>query len=128
MYTLFIDDERFPIASYITFDEVMEYTAVAFGLIADSREMTIVVRSYEEMEDVVEKFGTPTHVDFDHDLGEGLNGYDCARYFVGRYLDGLGFPDAWAIHSQNPIGRQNIDRLMNNLLEYKKSEEEKERT
>lgn len=131
MYTLFIDDERVPANPYYGIakpnwdgynQKEMEALINVMGELP-----IIVVRDYDKMVQVVETMGTPRHVDFDHDLGEGLNGYDCARYFVGRYLDGLGFPETWAIHSQNHIGRANIERLMDNCRKFKEKEEAKER-
>lgn len=95
-YTLFLDDERFP-----TDDE------------------SVVVRSFNEAVDYVKRNGPPEHIDFDHDLGNGRNGYDFAVWLCDRYLDGEGsFPISYAVHSQNPIGRRKIIDIMNDMLEY----------
>ena len=94
-YVLFLDDERLPV-----------------------EEDSVVVRSFEEACDYVNLFGTPTHVDFDHDLGGFYTGMDFARWLVERALNGEGFVDTYAVHSQNPIGKANIEGFINNYLNY----------
>lgn len=96
-YTLFIDDERHPVN-------------------VDS----VVARSYDKAVEYVKRNGTPKHVDFDHDLGDGKTGLDFAWWLIHRDIDGFGFPETYAVHSQNPIGKENIMKLMNNYMEKKK--------
>jgi len=94
-YTLFVDDERMP------------------------RDVSsVVVRTYNEACKYVTINGTPDHVDFDHDLGDGESGHDFAKWLVNRALDGHGFPSSFAVHSQNPIGRKNITETMNSYLKF----------
>lgn len=88
-YTLFLDDEREPV---------------------DPKSR--VCRSFEEAVACVETYGVPTHVDFDHDLGEDKTGYDFARWLTDYDLDVGGFPETYAVHSQNPIGRRAIVFMM----------------
>ena len=60
-------------------------------------------------------------ISFDHDLGEEFSGYDCAKYLVDYCLDRqLPLPD-FAVHSQNPVGKENIERLLNNFKEQQKT-------
>ena len=73
------------------------------------------VYSYEEFVTYLEKKGLPDFISFDHDLGEGLSGYDCAKYLVDYCLDRqLPLPN-FAVHSQNPVGKENIERLLANF-------------
>ena len=95
-YVMFLDDERYPVG-----------------------ESSIVVRSYEEAVEVVMSMGVPKHVDFDHDLGEGMNGYDFAKFLVEVALDGGDFPESYSIHSQNPIGKRNITGIMENYIKHR---------
>jgi hypothetical protein len=88
-YTIFLDDERFPVS-----------------------DSSVILRSFDDAVAHVISNGVPDHVDFDHDLGEGRNGHDFAKWLVDRALDGYGFPKSYAVHSQNPIGASNIRATM----------------
>lgn len=96
-YQIFLDDERVP--SYY-------------------REDRIICRSYRNATRLVHELGLPYHVDFDHDLGEDVpTGYDFAKFLVEYHLEYNIVPTlTWSIHSQNPVGRENIDNLMRNLF------------
>lgn len=95
-YTLFLDDERCP-----------------------TDDSSVIVRSYNEAVAYVREHGTPDHVDFDHDLGEGRSGYDFAVWLCDRALDGGGFPATYDVHSQNPIGKRKIIDIMNDMYTYR---------
>lgn len=88
---LFIDDERFPPSNGYDW---------------------IIVRSYDEAVNYASKYGIPSHISFDHDLGEGKSGYDFTKWMVEQDLDkgGTFIPSdfTYAVHSQNPIGTANI--------------------
>ena len=73
------------------------------------------VYSYEEFVDYLERKGLPDFISFDHDLGEDLSGYDCAKYLVEYCLTHqLPLPN-YQVHSQNPVGKENIERLLENF-------------
>ena len=73
------------------------------------------VYSYEEFVDYLERKGLPDFISFDHDLGEDLSGYDCAKYLVEYCLTHqLPLPN-YKVHSQNPVGKENIERLLENF-------------
>ena len=73
------------------------------------------VYSYEEFVDYLEREGLPDFISFDHDLGEDLSGYDCAKYLVEYCLTHkLPLPN-YQVHSQNPVGKENIERLLDNF-------------
>lgn len=56
----------------------------------------------------------PNAICLDHDLGEEKSGYDIAKYIVNRCIDeGKELP-LFASQSANPVGRENIMRLLSN--------------
>lgn len=58
-------------------------------------------------------------VHFDHDLGEGKNGYDCVKWLINWCLEnGYGAPDH-DIQSANPVGRENIESVFNTYNKIK---------
>jgi hypothetical protein len=89
-------------------------------------EHWVVVRSYNELVDCINKLGLPTFVSLDHDLNDahyshGLRGdnipydqyaektgYDCAKWLVDYCMKkGVKHPP-YVVHSMNPVGKQNI--------------------
>lgn len=99
IWHLFLDDERFPGAS--------------------APKHTIIARSSAEAIDAVQKFGCPQHIDFDHDLGDDDTSIKFINWFIEAVLDDLiVIPQrfTYAIHSQNPVGRDNINSKMEGLL------------
>ena len=96
-YKLFIDDERDPIG-----------------------DDWVIVRSYDEAISKIKELGCPGFISFDHDLGEGKNGFEIAKELVEMLLDGVikiedGSFDFY-VHSQNPVGKENIRSFLNNFL------------
>ena len=97
-YKLFIDDERFPL---------------------DTR--SVVVRSSKEAIDYVKLQGVPRHIDFDHDLGGEDTSMVFIKWFIEMLLDGdIKLPDSftYAVHSQNPVGVNNIKAKMDGIINY----------
>lgn len=93
-YKLFLDDERDPAGT--------DY---------------IVVRSFDEAVEAVKVNGFPMYVSFDHDLGEGQEtGYDFANWLVEQDMKfEWWFGEktfGWFVHSQNPVGKANIEGLL----------------
>ena len=100
----------------------------------------IWVLNYEEFIEWIRKNGLPQKICFDHDLGEdvaiklvskGINkkkarevkklaksGYDCAKWLVDYCIDhDLQIPD-WNVQSANPVGKENINGLLNNAKKH----------
>lgn len=78
----------------------------------------IGVRSYREFVDWITFHGLPAYISFDHDLGLAESGYDCAKWLVEYCLDHeVSLPD-FDVHSQNPVGKENIIALLNNFIKY----------
>ncbi len=95
-YNIFLDDERFPSDS-------------------DNKEY-IIIRNYKDFVNTINLLGLPNYISFDHDLGESKTGYDCAKYLVEYCLDNnLTATFKFYVHSQNPIGKENIIKLLNNF-------------
>ena len=98
---VFLDDERMPIGN----DLVVYRTAES--LIDHISRQRVVL----------------TFISFDHDLGETLmTGYDFVRWIVDQELDGrqiLSDDFSYYVHSQNPVGKRNIESLLGNYIEYK---------
>ena len=85
----------------------------------------IIVRSFQEAVKFVQKNGIPNYISFDHDLGcDEFNniypsGYDFAKWLIEMDLDNLyKFPEDFKfnVHSANPIGKANIEGILNNYL------------
>ena len=90
----------------------------------------VVVRSFEEAVEFINKFGIPKYISFDHDLGCDKNGklyktgYDFAKYLIESDLDNIAtFPKNFTfnVHSANPVGKENIENLLKNYLKFKKA-------
>ena len=73
------------------------------------------VYNYEDFVEYITQNGLPDFISFDHDLGEDESGYDCAKYLVEYCIEhNLSLPK-FSVHSQNPVGKENIERLLNNF-------------
>ena len=98
-YKLFLDDERFP---------------------PEDGSVWIIVRNYAEFLHCIGKYGMPAFISFDHDLGEGKDGYDCATWLGNFSIDcDLDLPDFY-VHSQNPVGAASINGYLNCLKRFRK--------
>lgn len=99
-WTLFLDDERYP--SKLT-------------------PTTVVCRSSDEAIRVTSKRGCPVHIDFDHDLGPGDTSMKYISWLGNQILDdNISIPPGftYAIHSQNPVGRKNIESYVDQLIKH----------
>jgi hypothetical protein len=57
--------------------------------------------------------GNVTFISFDHDLGNGITGYDVAKKIEESAYSGyLEIPIEYKVHSANPIGSKNIHDAM----------------
>lgn len=80
-----------------------------------------VCRSYDEAVIEMLTHGCPSMITFDHDLGlNSKTGYDLAKWMVDMDLtwEGKFIPAdfTFEVHSQNPVGKANIEALLNNYL------------
>lgn len=97
-YKLFLDDERYPVTSD-----------------------WIIARTVEDAMWYIENRGIPFYISFDHDLGKNrLNGMDFAKLFAHYAMDHnviLAGNFDFYVHSQNPVGAENIRSYMTQWLE-----------
>ena len=91
-------------------------------------EFDFVARSYDEAVAIIKRHGVPSFISFDHDLGvdeSGVllhSGFDLAKWLVENDLDGVyKFPKdfSFKVHSQNPVGKENIISLLDSYLKYR---------
>lgn len=105
-WNLFIDDERFP-----PYSENTEW---------------YIARNADEVYTYVTTFGMPEFISFDHDLGEGeKTGHDIAKMLIQHDMDTQYEDEKFSksfdfyVHSQNPVGRNNIIGVLNSYLNQK---------
>ena len=89
----------------------------------------LTLRSYKEAVTYMEMFGCPNIIYFDHDLGKEKTGYDLAKWIVNKDLDEDFIPEDFEfhVHSANPIGRENIEKLLGMYLKHKEEFMEKQK-
>lgn len=107
-WNLFLDDERLPPR--------------------DDREWAIARSCTDAIQLIRLKGSCPSYISFDHDLGAGEtgpypDGMSFANWLVESDLDsGYNFiPSDFSfyVHSQNPVGRGNIEGILNNYLRFR---------
>ncbi len=79
------------------------------------------LKEYPEFVDYIREFGLPDEIFFDHDLGDDElgTGYDAAKWLVNYCMDrDLNLP-LWSVQSANPVGRQNINGILNNYKNHR---------
>jgi hypothetical protein len=127
-HLLFLDDIRVP---YTVFD----YT----GNDIYTLSFWQIVRNYESFVAHIDQKGLPDVISFDHDLADShytppefwddyekskewqdaqvhteKTGYDCAKWLVQYCIDNKKKLPKFYCHSLNPVGKDNILRLLNN--------------
>lgn len=101
-YKMFIDDERVP---------------------PNGETDWVVKRCFTSAMHHIYYNGCPNHISFDHDLATHLTGYDIAKELVLLDMDGeVKIPKDFTfyVHSQNPVGAENIRQYLTSYLESKK--------
>lgn len=127
---LWLDDYRNP----------MEGQWLVFSPITLEDLEVFWVKSYKEFTDWITENGLPDAICFDHDLGlevafkarskgmskrksrllkkEEKTGYDAAKWLVDYCMNNdLKLP-LYNIQSANPVGKENIDKLLINFKKY----------
>lgn len=96
---LFIDDERMPPAD---------------------QNNWLIARTYDSAIDILQKFNID-YISFDHDLGDGGSGMDVAKWLVEYDIDNdiIGDKFDFFVHSQNPVGTENINKYLGQYIEEK---------
>jgi hypothetical protein len=81
----------------------------------------IVARSSTEAIGWVVLRGIPQHISFDHDLGGEDTSMVFLHWLANKVVDvELEFPEGftYTVHSQNPVGAQNIRGFMGGLIKF----------
>ena len=114
-WNLFLDDERTPDhVTWAPWDVRMKY----------HNEQWVICRNRADVVLTIMSRGMPSYISFDHDLGQDEpTGHDIAKLIVDwdmndRYYS-LPEDFSFYVHSQNPIGKANIEGLLNNYLKVK---------
>lgn len=119
---------------FLFLDDIREVKDVTWLILPDAEWQ--IVRSFAQFVEFVEKNGVPYFVSFDHDLADEhyrqsmynkdrhytqyytdgtfkeKTGFHCAKWLVEYCLDkNLAIP-RYVAHSMNPIGRENIQSIM----------------
>lgn len=128
---LWLDDYRDPLDTKIDW--------MAFSPIG--RNVDVVwVTSFQEFCDQIMIYGLPDGICFDHDLADEhydiysntdltleeyyhtndreMTGYDCAKWLVEYCLDNSKKIPPYAIQSANPVGKENIDKLLKSFIAF----------
>lgn len=113
-YNLFIDDERNP----------EDVTWALYNTGYEHRRW-VIARSFSDVVMIIRGYGMPNFVSFDHDLGQDEpTGHDITKQLVEWDMGDKRYPFPadfdFYVHSQNPIGKANIEGLLNNYLEFRK--------
>lgn len=116
-WNLFIDDER----------DLSNVTWAPLQIQEKYRnEEWVVARNGQEVLDVFLEKGMPSYISFDHDLGEDSGtGYDIVKMLIAIDMetpeDMYRFPENFEcyVHSKNPIGKANIEGLLNNYMKVR---------
>lgn len=116
---IFLDDER-------NFEDVTWVNYPQF-------DKVITLRQYHEFENYIDNLvikGSKLeglYFSFDHDLGledaewcQEMTGHDCAWYLVELMSEVGTNPNTvnYFVHSMNPIGKKNIEGLLDNYKEF----------
>jgi hypothetical protein len=124
---LWLDDVRNPFVA----DWLLQYAPDY------EKDEVVWVKNYNQFVEWINTNGLPDMICFDHDLAdireipnstlvlasdwnEEKTGYDCAKWLVEYCMDNnLKLPD-WEIQSANPVGRDNINGLLNGYSKFRK--------
>lgn len=108
-WNLFLDDIRNPIAGSLP-----------------PEQFFVIARSSQAAKSMVEEMGVPSFISFDHDLGGTDTAMEFTKWLIERDMNNFGnsIPEnfSFVVHSANPVGKVNIQSLLNNYLQYKKGE------
>jgi len=114
---LWLDDYRDP----------LEGQWLVFSPIKGNHYTVHWVKNYNQFVEWINTNGLPTGICFDHDLdpNQGISGieiidektgFDCAKWLVEYCIDNNKPLPLYNIQSANPVGKENIDKLLQNYL------------
>lgn len=97
-WNLYLDDERNP----------------------KTQKKFLVARSVDEAKKLIKEKGFPSYMSLDHDLGDDETGYDFVKWITKEYQDKELPEFEFNVHSANPVGAENIKKLLDNFIKFKK--------
>lgn len=113
LYSLFIDDERIPERGYES--DVPDGVALQYSKLEYSGDHNwIICRSSFEAIEYVKKYGPPTFISFDHDLGGNDTSREFLKWWGYEWNEAVRFPD-FVVHSENVVGRVWITDFINSF-------------
>jgi hypothetical protein len=117
-HILWIDDMRDPNSK--NWKEYLAYVAEEFlGVPLNECVVNWVKNKNEFIQHLIVE-AWPDLICFDHDLGLGPTGYDCAKYLVDMCMEtGNPLPE-FTSQSSNPVGREDIICLLENYKKHAK--------
>lgn len=134
---LFLDDYRDP---FDTKADWLFYSPIG-------RNVDVVwVKSYQEFVDYITTNGLPDGICFDHDLVDEhydpsmydgtyndlyphfteKTGYDCAKFICEYCMDNNKDIPPYNIQSANPVGSENIDKLLKSFISFCQNDKSKD--
>ena len=78
----------------------------------------IHVKNYNEFINWLQNNGIPYIVSFDNDLGEELEGIDCAKYLCELCIELKKMVPLYIVHSQNNVVNKRIYDKLNDTIKY----------
>lgn len=112
---LWLDDVRNPFLG----DWLLQFSPEYHYEMGRGTHEVIWVKNYNDFVTWIEVRGLPDEIGFDHDLGVNKSGYDAAKWLVDYCLDNNKELPEWFIQSANPVGRDNINGLLNSFKEFR---------
>lgn len=76
------------------------------------------VKDYDEFVTYLTENSMPDGISWDHDLGTGLTGLDCAKWLIEYCMNNAVRLPKYFVHSHNPVGRDNIQGYLDNYLKF----------
>lgn len=117
---LFLDDEREP--KDCTWIDYRKYIELGYEF--------VIVRTFGQFEFFINNNPIPSVISFDHDIqdfvdNEEKTGYDCMKFFCDFYeksKETLDFYPEMIYHTQNPIGKKNMQAYSENYKKFKEKD------
>lgn len=78
----------------------------------------IILKTYDEFVNYINNNGLPRCIFFDHDLGEGKTGYDCAKFLVDYCVNHKCDLPLYYSQSDNIVGKENIIKLLDGYKKF----------
>lgn len=87
----------------------------------------VIARTSKKAIQLIKSFGFPTHISFDHDLGEDDDAMKVAKWIVETDINEVEKGNnnwipknfSFTVHSANPVGKKNIESLLTQYLKFK---------